>query len=57
MSGMKECSWIPGLQEKSRLSIARASVVSEDEHLADHKAIFPRHRGLLVIECPGRGGR
>lgn len=52
---MKECSCIPGLQDKSGLSTA--SVVTEDEHLADCKGIFPRHGGLLAESSGSRAGK
>ena len=40
-----------------RVIHSQGSVVTADEHLDDCKVIFPSHRELLVIECPGRGGR
>lgn len=55
MSGMKECGCIPGLQDKSGLSTA--SVVIEDEHLADSKGIFPEHGGLLVESSGSRADK
>lgn len=51
MSGMKECSWIPQLQEKSRSSTARALVVTEGKHLADCKVTFPGQRGSWLLSA------